>query len=116
MWPELEAPPQYENPAVGWEDPKLPDIKLIWKLARQVGYAVGVHGSLKRDFDLIAVPWTDDAVCALDLMIHLKIGLGAKIIGEVVSKPHGRKAINLQLDGYYRIIDLSIVPVIETQR
>ena len=116
MWPELEAPPQYENPAVGWEDPKLPDIKLIRKLARQVGYAVGVHGSLKRDFDLIAVPWTDDAVCALDLMIHLKIGLGAKIIGEIVSKPHGRKAINLQLDGYYRIIDLSIVPVIETQR
>lgn len=27
--------------------------------ARAEGYALGVHGSLRRDLDLIAVPWTD---------------------------------------------------------
>ncbi len=27
--------------------------------AKECGYAVGVHGSLGRDFDLIAVPWIE---------------------------------------------------------
>ena len=48
----------FKDPESGWEDPALPDINRIRKLAREVGYAVCVHGSLKRDFDLIAVPWT----------------------------------------------------------
>lgn len=28
--------------------------------AKYHGYAIGLHGSLRRDLDLIAVPWTDD--------------------------------------------------------
>lgn len=28
--------------------------------AKACGYAIGVHGSLRRDLDLIAVPWDDD--------------------------------------------------------
>lgn len=27
--------------------------------ARSLGYAIGVHGSMRRDLDLIAVPWID---------------------------------------------------------
>lgn len=34
----------------------------IREAARKVGYAIGVHGSLARDFDLIAVPWTHTPV------------------------------------------------------
>lgn len=30
--------------------------------ARRLGYAVAVHGSMKRDFDLIAVAWKKKAV------------------------------------------------------
>lgn len=33
--------------------PKIRDV------ARAHGYAIGVHGSLRRDLDLIAVPWTE---------------------------------------------------------
>jgi hypothetical protein len=29
--------------------------------AREHGYAIGVHGSMRRDLDLIAVAWRDDA-------------------------------------------------------
>src|ERR1039457_6181828 len=29
--------------------------------ARKHGYAIAVHGSLKRDIDLIAVPWVEHA-------------------------------------------------------
>lgn len=34
----------------------LPKIK---EAARVCGYAIGVHGSLRRDFDLIAAPWQE---------------------------------------------------------
>lgn len=32
----------------------------IREAARECGYAVGVHGSMRRDLDLIAAPWTAD--------------------------------------------------------
>lgn len=32
----------------------------IKEAARSCGYAIGVHGSLRRDLDLIAVPWVDE--------------------------------------------------------
>lgn len=35
--------------------------------ARELGYALAVHGSVTRDCDLIAVPWTDAAVNAFEL-------------------------------------------------
>jgi len=31
---------------------------------RDCGYAIAPHGSLARDLDVIAVPWTEDAVSA----------------------------------------------------
>lgn len=107
-WPNVVAPAQYEHPAEGWEDPKLPDFQLIWKLARDVGYAVGLHGSLKRDVDLIAAPWTDEAIGNYGLIQHLCAGLNAKMVG-LEHKPHGRVAVTLQIDGYYKPIDLSIL-------
>lgn len=36
--------------------------------ARLNGYAVAVHGSLRRDIDLLAVPWREDAVSPLTLI------------------------------------------------
>lgn len=32
----------------------------IKEAAKKCGYAIGVHGSLRRDLDLIAVPWIDE--------------------------------------------------------
>lgn len=110
-WPNVIAPPQYENPAPGWVDPRVPDLTLIWKLAREVGYAVGVHGSLKRDCDLIAAPWTSEAVGNAELVEHLCAGLNARIVGGPEYKPHGRVAVNLQIDGYFKPLDLSIMPL-----
>ena len=37
---------------------RLPAIR---QAAKQLGYAIGVHGSCRRDFDLIAVAWQDHA-------------------------------------------------------
>lgn len=37
------------------------------KLARNHGWTVAIHGSLRRDIDLIAVPWVDEASHWLNL-------------------------------------------------
>lgn len=36
-------------------------IECMREIARRFGWAIGVHGSLIRDIDLIAVPWTAEA-------------------------------------------------------
>lgn len=36
---------------------RLPAIR---EAAKNCGYAIGVHGSMRRDLDLIAVPWVQD--------------------------------------------------------
>jgi hypothetical protein len=111
VWPNIVAPAQYVNPAPGWEDPRLPDFRRIWELAREVGYAVGVHGSLKRDVDLIAAPWSEQAVDAATLVSHLCAGMNAAVIGVSENKPHGRIAFNLQFSDYTKHLDLSVMPL-----
>ena len=112
VWPDFVAPPQYENPAEGWEDPRLPNFRLIWEVAEHNGYAVGLHGSMKRDCDLIAVPWVEYAQPPQMLIEMLCVALKAKQIGAVAAKPFRRIAVTLQVDGWVKPIDLSILPML----
>lgn len=84
--------------------------------ARELGYAIGVHGSIKRDIDLIAVPWTDAAVDAVELADAL-LAETERVIGFAVygndgdfprPKPHGRRCWTIHFNGTY--IDLSVTP------
>ena len=84
--------------------------------ARELGYAIGVHGSIKRDIDFIAVPWTEDAVDA-DTLAELLRAETEKIcgfspFGETPPcprpKPHGRRCWTIHINGTY--IDLSVMP------
>ena len=108
-WPNFTAPPMYDNPHPDWEDTALPDFQKIWEVAKTVGYAVGLHGSMKRDVDLIAVPWAEGAECADRLVNDLCRALNARTVGCWEQKPHGRLAISIQIDGYFKVIDLSIM-------
>lgn len=90
-------------------------------VAYRCGYAVGVHGSLKRDIDLIAVPWRDTAVDAGYLIEQIRKATEA-IVGEArvrevdapqpQKKPCGRLAWSFYLThedaGPY--IDISVMP------
>jgi len=78
-------------------------------LAKAVGYAIGVHGTLERDLDLIAAPWTEDAVDYQTLITHLANGLNAVIV-DVEAKPLGRYAASIKMEGWYKLIDLSVCP------
>lgn len=98
-----------EKVAEGWAEPRLPPIDKIRRLAESVGYALGVHGSLERDLDLIAAPWVDEAVSAEELAQHIATALGATVLDPGM-KPLGRWACNIQMDGWYKLIDLSVAP------
>ena len=95
------------------------------KTARRYGYALGVHGSLERDIDLIAVPWVDDAVdptwlactllqCAIEVngvawIDHIERGDPYNLSGCPGGHAHGRLCWSFHLGGG-PYIDLSVVP------
>lgn len=75
------------------------------------GYALAVHGSLARDFDLIAIPWTNEAKSPLDVIEDIKInGFAINIIGDLEVKPHGRIVYTLSVGFGECACDLSFMP------
>jgi hypothetical protein len=81
------------------------------KAARRNGYALGLHGSLSRDLDVIAVPWTEKASDARKLMIALTNAAGGFTHERPVQKPHRRIGFVIHLgskDGGY--VDVSVMP------
>ena len=90
-------------------------LPIIRKIARKSGYAVGVHGSMARDLDLIAVPWRSGAVMAetLAYRIHQATSRRACTRPELKKfrrpKPRGRVAYTLIIGPKGAYIDLSIV-------
>lgn len=90
----------------------------VREAARFQGYAVAVHGSLKRDIDLIAIAWTEQARAPAELVRVIQGAVGG-ILGNCLVqggadkptvKPHGRLAYTLIHPGFAGEIDLSIIP------
>lgn len=94
----------------------------LGEVARQHGYALAVHGSLERDIDLIAVPWTEGATKPDSLALALFHVCEAVFTAQwpapesppapgsllnPVVKPYGRLGWVVHLPGTY--IDLSVV-------
>ncbi len=100
---------ELKPPHPDWEEPPVPDVAPIRALAREVGYAIGEHGSKERDLDLIAAPWTADAVSPQALADHIAGGINGRVLAPE-QKPAGRWSCNIQIDGWFKIIDLSVLP------
>lgn len=87
--------------------------------ARACGYALAVHGSMDRDFDLVAVPWTDDASSAEELVEAVCTAVDGHFRARTDGgpwpreKPHGRRAWAIRLSGT-AYIDLSVMPRTES--
>jgi hypothetical protein len=86
--------------------------------ARACGYALAEHGSQARDIDLIAVPWTAEAVAPEDLARLLRHQLNRlyPVLGEVAPnpdwpRPHGRLCWAWWIRTW-TYVDLSIMPPI----
>lgn len=98
--------------------------------AEKAGYAIAVHGSLSRDVDMVAIPWTDDALSAkwivriVEAVLRqvfgwAKVSNGASCVdGQWVQcqvpepKPHGRMAWSIHVGGAASgsYVDLSVMP------
>lgn len=94
---------------------------MIWEQAvesaRAKGYAIAVHGSLNRDLDLVAIPWTDGAASAEELVEAIADGLAwvrddRPVIDGPQEKPHGRKAWTIPFMKNWHV-DLSVMPRIK---
>lgn len=115
------------------DDRPIPEARRLYELlieslrvrARELGYALAVHGSLSRDIDLIAVPWTGEAVDAHELAQELLLvagrANGVAFMKPVEGKdryhragcpgfkPHGRLSWCFHL-GSGPYIDLAVMP------
>lgn len=52
------------------------------ELVRRHGYALAVHGSLMRDFDLIAIPWTETPSIQQEVIDEIISTFSVKLIGQ----------------------------------
>jgi hypothetical protein len=84
--------------------------------AKVCGYALGQHGSQARDLDIIAIPWTDKARDADELVSRLcatmreTTGWGHRSGSDWTAKPHGRRACTIIGDSEVNV-DLSVMPL-----
>lgn len=114
---EPDRPPDWikgvRNPdAVEWWYNKL--ISPLREFARGKGYAIAVHGSLRRDIDLVAIPWTESSIDPQKFVDELLVKFDWILCNGVnpEQKPNGRLAWNICSIREFRstFIDLSITP------
>lgn len=87
---------------------------VLCEVARELGYCLAVHGTMARDLDLVAVPWTDGAATAEELVeaVWKRVAWMStkdKVVDGPEAKPHGRRAWCIpMMGGAY--VDLSVTP------
>lgn len=93
------------------------------RIAHRHGYALALHGSMGRDLDILAVPWTEDAdspdklLKAFFRFVKGKSKVTVKFYASSGTiKPHGRLAYSIPIghDGHY--LDVSIMPLVKSKR
>lgn len=75
------------------------------------GYALAIHGSLARDFDLIAVAWADEVSPPESVITEVTKTFAVNIVGEPTMKNHGRVAHTLSVGFGQCAVDLSFLTV-----
>lgn len=76
---------------------RLPAIR---EAAHGLGYAIGVHGSERRDFDLMAMQWRDSPATIEELahaVARAACGITREGEYEWESKPAGRRAVSIPI-------------------
>lgn len=96
----------------------LPKIRAV---AKTMGYAVAIHGTMQRDLDLLAVPWVENAVEPIALVKAFADIVDGYVIGDTADnrgglserptqQPHGRLSWNI-IWGGKAFVDLSVMPL-----
>lgn len=80
------------------------------KIFQKHGYALAVHGSLARDFDLIAVPWSEHPSSREVVIKEMTRIFSIFSIGEPDIRNHGRVAYTIVVGFGECALDLSFFP------
>lgn len=86
-----------------------PELALLF---REHGYALAIHGSLSRDFDLIAVPWVASPTTPEFVVKDVTNTFDIILIGEGTKKLHNRTAYTISIGHGHCALDLSFMSVI----
>lgn len=103
---------------------------MLLQIANDHGYALAVHGSLHRDFDLIAVPWVESASDAVTLIRAMRKKTRTVTQHEdsdrkwakdcsPTEKPRGRRAYSLHVTNsgmYGGYLDISVMPRVKKRK
>lgn len=95
------------------------DLQKIRWVAIRCGYAVAIHGSCKRDIDLVAIPWAIEAMDPKDVAEKICMAVDGFFENDKPDKPnpkqmnHGRMAWTILLPGKPTYIDLSVMPPVK---
>ena len=86
------------------------------RIAWRHGYALSLHGSMARDLDLIAVPWSDDADNPEKLIaafVRFVISKSDVHISSPVpvNRPHGRLSYIVPIGHGDQYLDVSVMPL-----
>lgn len=85
-------------------------LQTLREVARGHGYAIAIHGSMLRDLDLVAVPWTEEASEASVLAESIRASVdGLESRGCPERKAHGRLVWSFSIMPCH-FIDLSVMP------
>ena len=79
---------------------------------RAHGYALAIHGSLSRDFGLIAVPWVDNPSDPAAVIDSITKQFALEPIGPLTEKPHGRRVQTMRISYGQCFLDLSFMPAL----
>lgn len=79
-------------------------------IARKHGYALAIHGSVGRDFDLIAVPWVETAADPQTVVNDFVERFAVRAIETATIKEHGRLVYTLSLGFGECFMDLGFTP------
>ena len=81
------------------------------EITRRHGYALAVHGSLARDFDLLCVPWVEQPSTPEEVIESITQEYAVELRGgPPTEKPHGRRAWTLSVGFGECYIDLQFMP------
>jgi len=79
-------------------------------LVRAHGYALAVHGSLQRDFDLICVPWIANPSTPDAVVKDITGKMALDVVGNKGMKEHGREVWTITVGFGECFLDLSFMP------
>ena len=84
--------------------------KELAEIARSHGYAMAVHGSVARDFDLVCIPWVEEAADPQTVVDEITTKFAFKETDKPARREHGRLVYTLSISFGDCFIDLSFMP------